>query len=248
MTEPSSDISQQLEAPLALLKSIAERAFVPGQLSTSSQLQGQLSHLQSAVSDVLDIAATAMNELLEQVEDELVSEGAMDSARSELRELSEELQDQLGSLSDILLSARNFEELGAAREEVEGIELMMQGTLHRLEMLIDRIVDGQLEEPPLAENSRVDEASLVLELLAEAITSVDEHLVDGDLGRLQVALEQVESAGQILRLALARAEEDAVRLALARAEGDDEGEHDYSYDDSYRMEYELMEQDEENEA
>lgn len=202
-----SDLAQQLEAPLALLKSISERTFGSGQLPTPSQLQLQLSHLQSAVGDVLDIAASAMGDLLEQVEDELaLPEEALEIAREELRAVTEELEDQLGSLSDALMGARSFEELGAAREEVEGVELAMQATLVRLEVLLDSLVDGQLLEP-LAEDSKSEEASAVLELLAVALESVDAHLLDGQLDHLRQALSQVESAAEILRQVMAQAEE-----------------------------------------
>ena len=202
-----SDLAQQLEAPLALLKSISERTFGSGQFPTPSQLQLQLSHLQSAVGDVLDIAASAMSDLLEQVEDELaLPEEALEIAREELRAVTEELEDQLGSLSDALMGARSFEELGAAREEVEGVELAMQATLVRLEVLLDSLVDGQLLEP-LAEDSKSEEASAVLELLAVALESVDAHLLDGQLDHLRQALSQVESAAEILRQVMAQAEE-----------------------------------------
>jgi len=202
-----SDLAQQLEAPLALLKSISERTFGSGQFPTPSQLQLQLSHLQSAVGDVLDIAASAMSDLLEQVEDELaLPEEALEIAREELRAVTEELEDQLGSLSDALMGARSFEELGAAREEVEGVELAMQATLVRLEVLLDSLVDGQLLEP-LAEDSKSEEASAVLELLAVALESVDAHLLDGQLDHLRQALSQVESAAEILRQVMAQGEE-----------------------------------------
>jgi hypothetical protein len=218
MSDP--DLSQQLEAPLALLKSFSETAYARGQNLSSSQLRVQLTDLQSAVSEVFDIAANALNDLLEQVEDELTFPGyAMETARQQLHGLSEELQDQLGTLSDVLLAAESFEELGDAREDVEAVEQAMQGSLARLESLLDRLLDGQLEQP-LAEASRVEETSAVLELLGAALTSVDNHLADGEMIHLQGALEQVENAASILRLALAQAEEDAIRLALARAEAD----------------------------
>jgi hypothetical protein len=202
-----SDLAQQLEAPLALLKSISERTFGSGQFPTPSQLQLQLSHLQSAVGDLLDIAASAMADLLEQVEDELaLPEEALQIAREELRAVTEELEDQLGSLSDALMGARSFEELGAAREEVEGVELAMQATLVRLEVLLDSLVDGQLLEP-LAEDSKSEEAAAVLELLAVALESVDAHLLDGQIDHLRQALSQVESAAEILRQVMAQAEE-----------------------------------------
>lgn len=222
MTDP--DVSQQLEAPLALLKSIAERAFTPGQMLSQSQLQAQLANLQSAVSDLLDIAAASLNDLLEQVEDELeIPEYRIDQARAELSEVSTELEEQLGTLSDILVSARSFAELGEARDEVEGVELAMQGTLARLEILLDTLVDSQLEDS-LAESSKVDEASVVLELLANALESVDGHLVDGSLDHLRDALERVDQASEILRYVLTLAEEEAIRNAILTAE-DDEEEH-----------------------
>lgn len=247
MSEP--DLSEQLEAPLALLKSISETVFSSGQSLSAQQMRTQLANLQSAVSEVLDIAANAMNDLLEQVEDELTIPGyAMDTARTQLQALSEELQDQLGTLSDILLSVESFQELGEAQEEVEAVEQAMQATMARLEILIDRLVDGQLEEP-LAEASRVEEATVVLELLSAALTSVDNHLVDGEVVHLHGALEQIENAGRIIRLALARAEEDAIRLALARAEADEDetysgyaGEYGYEYVDAqFENEWEYQE-------
>jgi hypothetical protein len=196
MTEP--DIAQQLEAPLALLKAISEGAFGAGQATSSSDLEAQLSHLQSAVGDVLDIAAKAMSDLLEQVEDELELPA---DALEALKSVSEDLEDQLGILSDTLLGARNFDELGAAREEVEAVQLAMQATLGRLEVLLDSLGDEQTLVP-LAEGSRMEEASAVLELLAAALESVDGHLSDGDLEHLRNALVVVDRAAEILRDAL----------------------------------------------
>lgn len=222
MTDP--DVSQQLEGPLALLKSIAERALSPGQVLSQSQLQAQLAHLQSAVSEVLDIAAVSLTELLEQVEDELeIPPHRITEAREELGAIAADLEEQLGMLSDILLNARNFAELGAAREEVEGVELAMQGTLARMEFMLDSLVDSQFEEA-LAEESKVDEASVVLELLANALEFVDGHLADGNLDHLRDAIERVDQASQILRYVLTLAEDEAIRNAMFSVE-DDEEEH-----------------------
>lgn len=216
------DVSQQLEAPLALLKSIAERAFTPGQLLSPVHLQEQLSNLQTAVSEVLDIAAVSLSELLEQVEDELaIPPYRIDMAREELGAISADLEEQLGAFSDILLNARSFAELGEAREEVEAIEIAMQGTLARLETLLDSLVDSQLEET-LVEGTKVDEASVVLELLANALESVDGHLVDGGLDHLRDALENVDQASQLLRYVLTLAEDEAIRNAIFTAEDDEE--------------------------
>lgn len=195
-----TDLEQQLEAPLALLKSLADEALESDPDLLSEQLQEKLLQIQASVGDVLDTAAVSLTELLEQVgADMLSSSPAADQMQAELKEVSVELEDQLGLLSDLLHGASSLEELGETQEEIRGVELAMQLTLSRLGSLFD-----VLETPPqaLSEDSKTEEAANVLELLSLALESVDRHLLDGDLRHFREALVHIEQAGGVLHQAL----------------------------------------------
>ena len=192
MTEP--DISQQLETPLALLKSIADSTLAGGQTLSQTQLQQQLAELQSAVSEVLDIVANALNDLLAQFEDDLsLSESSLKVASAELRAISEDIDEHLGSLSDVLLGAQDFAELGDARAQIEAVGGDMQATFARLAVLFDALLDASLEES-LEEVRHREETLAVAALLVSALDSLDGHLNDNDPNHLRDAFAQVDDA------------------------------------------------------
>lgn len=201
------DLDEQLEAPLALLRTLSERSQRQHQFPTETQLRETLSQLQSAVGDLLDIAAAAISALLEQVEDELLPPGrAAEEARLELKAISMELEDQLAVLSDTLLGATSMEQLGEAQDEVRGVELAMALTLSRLGSVLESLDSFEPPAPPVAESSRIEEAGRLLELLTSAIESVDRHLVDGELSHFAQALAQLDDAAMVLRQLLSEGE------------------------------------------
>lgn len=197
MSNPN--LSEQLQAPLALVRSIAE-SFASGTPPTALQLQVQLAQLQGAVGDVLDTAGAALSDLLAEVDQALEGVGR-ETARAELEAIVEELEDQLGTLSDLLGAATTFEDLGEAKDEVEAVDQAMQETLSRLGCFFETWA----EEPTpaeVAQESRLEESGAVIDALSAALAAVDRHLVQGDLGPLQQALEEVQRAGAILQSAL----------------------------------------------
>ncbi len=200
-----SDQGQQFEAPLALLQDIVDNLRAE---PSADELAEQLATLEGAVEELLDLVAASLGEL----------KWGNPSAQNELEDISEQLQDQLGVLGDALLSARSFEDLLAAQEEANAIQLSMPMTLSRLESLLDSLSEPptpglstapqaappapQAPAGPFAEYARVEESVELLELLAVAVVAVDSHLADGDLTHFHQALQQVDQAALVLRAAL----------------------------------------------
>ncbi len=195
---PEIELSRQLEAPLALLKQVTEHSFRSGTVPSRQQLDGQLSHLRSAISDVVELVNQAVATAIRQTGEEIEpSEAGLNTLKEELQAVQVELEEQFLTVSESLFAARGFEELATAQEAIDGAALGMEGSLARLEGFLERLDFEPADS--ISERAKVEEAGEILELLASAIESVERHLEQGDGKPLEQALFLVERAAEVLR-------------------------------------------------
>ncbi len=203
---PESDLQSQLEEPLTLLRSITERAYRPGQVSSQSQLREQFAHLKGALADVMEVATQAFVESLEVAADsaDQLGEGG-DTVLLVIEEVALELEESLSLLTKTLLGARTTEELSQVQVSVVDAEMTMEAALSRLMMALE-----SLDVPELAtevsEKARTDEAADILEHLSLALEDVGSHLQNGEPFHLERALTHVDAAAARLRESLASSE------------------------------------------